>query len=98
MNKKPCYTSFKGSPAWQGRSVFLIIYDNPKGVKIMTEHITWHPFEMQFRKPENAPSGSNTATQTEEIVYTRKFQAPKRLLILGCGYVAPVTVPICFPA
>lgn len=54
----------------------------------MTEHITWHPFEMQFRKPENPPSGSNTATQAEEIVYTRKFQAPKRLLILGCGYVA----------
>ena len=37
-----------------------------------------HPFEMKFEVPGSAG----------KIVYTRKFQAPRRLLILGCGYVA----------
>ena len=37
-----------------------------------------HPFEMQLEEP-------GTDGQT---VYTRRFQAPRRLIILGCGYVA----------
>ena len=40
--------------------------------------IEFHPFEMQFEVPDSA----------ESIVYTRRFQAPRRLIILGCGYVA----------
>ena len=40
--------------------------------------IEFHPFEMQFEVP-------GTDGQT---VYTRRFQAPRRLIILGCGYVA----------
>ena len=41
-------------------------------------HTDFHPFEMQFEVPDSA----------ESIVYTRKFQAPRRLILLGCGYVA----------
>ncbi len=40
--------------------------------------IEFHPFEMQFEVPDSA----------ESIVYIRRFQAPRRLIILGCGYVA----------
>ena len=40
--------------------------------------VEFHPFEMQFEVP-------GTDGQT---VYTRRFQAPRRLIILGCGYVA----------
>ena len=35
--------------------------------------IEFHPFEMQFEVPDSA----------ESIVYTRRFQAPRRLIILG---------------
>ena len=38
-------------------------------------HTDFHPFEMQFEVPDSA----------ESIVYTRKFQAPRRLILLGCG-------------
>ena len=40
--------------------------------------VEFHPFEMQFEVP-------GTDGQT---VYTRRFQAPRRLIILGCCYVA----------
>ena len=36
--------------------------------------VEFHPFEMQFEVP-------GTDGQT---VYTRRFQAPRRLIILGC--------------
>ena len=51
----------------------------------MTEHTEWQPFEMLFQKPDDPAAEKNC---TDPIVYIRKFQAPKRLLILGCGYVA----------
>ena len=41
--------------------------------------IEFHPFEMQFEVP---------GTDRVQTVYTRRFQAPRRLIILGCGYVA----------
>ena len=36
------------------------------------------PFEMQFKIPD----------RKDPVLYTRRFLAPKRLILLGCGYVA----------
>ena len=42
------------------------------------EHKAYAPFELKFEVPGSP----------DPIVYTRRFLAPKRLIILGCGYVA----------
>ena len=41
--------------------------------------VEFHPFEMQFEVPD---------TDGIHLCIQRRFQAPRRLIILGCGYVA----------